>query len=212
MKAPTDETLLQEYAAGKAASFELLVRRHAQELHQFVMRFTRNAVAADDVVQETFLQVHTSASSFDPKRRFKPWLFTIAANKARDFLRARNRKREVPLDAQIGGGDDSAGGQRFVELLAGETATPDDAMGLDEKRRLVKRVVDDMPPKLCEVLILAYYHRFPYKEIADVVGIPLGTVKSRLHAAVAEFGERYRTAASQPAHSQPHTNHGAGGA
>ena len=193
MKAPTDETLLREYAAGKVASFELLVRRHARELHRFVLRFTRNAVTADDVVQETFLQVHTSAASFDPGRRFKPWLFTIAANKARDFLRARNRKREVPLDAQVGG-DEASSGQRFVELLSGDSAAPDEDMGLEEKRRLVKAVVDDMPANLCEVLILAYYHRFSYKDIAAVVGIPLGTVKSRLHAAVAEFGERYRTA------------------
>lgn len=205
MKAPTDETLLKEYTAGKTASFDILVRRHARELHQFVQRFTRNAVTADDVVQETFLQVHTSAASFDPSRRFKPWLFTIGANKARDFLRARNRKREVPLDAQVGGDEDSSG-QRFVDLLSGDSATPDTDMGLDEKRRQVQEVVADMPAKLCEVLILAYYHRFSYKDIAEVMGIPLGTVKSRLHAAVADFGERYRTAREVASDSQSEAN------
>ena len=192
MEAPTDETLLQEYVAGQTASFELLVRRHTRELFQFVMRFTRSSMAAEDVVQETFLQVHLSANRFDFSRRFKPWLFTIGANKARDYLRSRVRKREVPIDAPVSGDGDE--GQRFVELIADEGSTPQDELGLEEKRRLVKSIVDGMPPKLWEVLVLAYYHRFPYKDIADVVDVPVGTVKSRLHAAIADFGERYRAA------------------
>ncbi len=190
MNAPTDEQLLRDFLRGDVASYELLVRRHSQELHQFVMRFTGNSVAAEDVVQETFLQVYHSAGAFDPTRRFKPWMFTIGANKARDHLRRRSRRREVPFDAQISPGED--GGQRFIDLLAGEDVLPDEDMLLDEKRRLVRQIMDTMPEKLSEVLILAYYHRFPYKEIAEIVGIPLGTVKSRLHAAIVSFGERYR--------------------
>lgn len=182
---PSDESLLAEYLAGKAASFELLVRRHAQELHQFVLRFTRSSQAAEDVVQEAFLQVHTSAGSFDTSKRFKPWLFTIAANKARDYLRAKNRKREVPIDATVDAGED--GSQRFVDLMQDDTEAPHEHLSFEERRRLVKNVVEDMPSRLSEVLILAYYHRFPYKEIAEIIDVPLGTVKSRLHAAVAEF-------------------------
>jgi len=188
--APTDETLLQDYLAGKPGSFELLVRRHAQELHQFAMRFTSNAVAAEDVVQETFLQVHSSADKFDLSRRFKPWLFTIAANKARDFIRRRKRRRELPFEAQLNEGEEA--GQRFVSLLAGEHDAPDGDLLLDEKRRAVKEAVGNLPPHLTEVLVLAYFHRFPYKEIADIVGIPLGTVKSRLHAAIVAFEKSYR--------------------
>lgn len=187
---PTDEKLLREHLEGKAGSFELLVRRHAQELYQFVLRFMGDSTTAEDVVQEAFLQVHTSAAQFDPSRRFKPWLFTIAANKARDQLRRRSRRREVAFDAQIGEGEDA--GRSFIHLLAGDSTTPDESLRLDEQRRVVRSVVEEMPPNLCEVLILAYYHRFPYKEIGEIVGIPLGTVKSRLHAAVLWFGERYR--------------------
>jgi len=190
--APTDETLLTEYLAGKTGSFELLVRRHAQELHQFVLRFTGDSTTAEDVVQEAFLQVHTSADRFDPSRRFKPWLFTIAANKARDYLRKRTRRREVAFDAALS--DDRESGSRFVHLLSDDGELPDEALGLDEQRRAVRSVVEEMPDNLREVLILAYYHRFAYKDIADVVGVPLGTVKSRLHSAVGWFGERYRAA------------------
>ena len=117
MDAPTDERLLQEYLDGDAASFELLVRRHTQELYQFALRFTSDSVAAEDVVQETLLQVHTSAGNFDPKRRFKPWLFTVAANKARDHLRRRKRRRELPFDAKIPSEDQAS--QSFIDLLSG---------------------------------------------------------------------------------------------
>ncbi|MFH1574525.1 MAG: sigma-70 family RNA polymerase sigma factor, partial [Acidobacteriota bacterium] len=69
---------------------------------------------------------------------------------------------------------------------------PEEQLTLDERRQLVKAVVDQMPPKLSEILILAYYHKFPYRDIAEIIEVPLGTVKSRLHAAVAYFGEQYR--------------------
>lgn len=194
MDAPTDESLLKEYLHGKQGSFELLVRRHARELHQFVMRFTGDSVAAEDIVQDSFLQVHHSAQSFDPGRRFKPWLFTIAANKARDALRRRTRRREVPFDATIQGGDGEST-SRFLDLLATEDAeTPDEELQADENRQVVRQIIESMPENLSEVLILGYYHRLPYKDIAEIVGVPLGTVKSRLHAAVAAFGERYREA------------------
>ena len=195
MNAPTDETLLREYLRGKQGSFELLVRRHSRELYQFVLRFTGDAVAAEDVVQESFLQVHHSASTFDPKRRFKPWLFTIAANKARDALRRRTRRREVPFEATIRGEESQAGG-RFLDLLASDDGgAPDEEIQADENRQLVRQIIESMPEHLSEILILGYYHRFPYKDIAEIVGIPLGTVKSRLHAAVVAFGDRYREAA-----------------
>ena len=192
MEAPTDETLLKEFLRGDPACFELLVRRHSRELYQFVVRLTGDSMAAEDVIQETFLKVHSAGDSFDPTRRFKPWLFTIAANKARDHIRRRVRRREVPFDAQIR--HDAEGTQRYIHLLSGDNTPPDEELLLDEKRRIVREVIEQMPGKLGETLILAYYHRFAYKEIGEVVGIPLGTVKSRLHAAVAWFAEHYKQA------------------
>ena len=200
MTAPTDEKLLQQYLNGREAGFELLVRRHTQELYRFAMRFTGDSVAAEDVVQETFLQVHNSAGDFDPARRLKPWLFTIAANKARDYLRKLGRRREVPFDAYVGNEDEA--GQRFIDLLSGDDVVPDEDLLLEEKRRLVKSLTKAMPTKLSEVLVLAYYHRFSYKDIAEIVGIPLGTVKSRLHAAIVHFSQRYREAVAEHARDE----------
>lgn len=204
MDAPTDEQLLADYLRGDARSFELLVRRHSRELYQFIARFTGSSTMAEDVVQDAFLQVHLSGHRFDMQKRFRPWLFTIAANKARDHLRSRSRRPEVPLDAHVSG--EEGFGQRFLDLLGVEQPDPLQEMERDAKRRKVRAVVEGMPPALREVLILAYYHRFPYREMAEVLNIPLGTVKSRLHSAVGTFATRYRAALKLEEHpgSSPH--------
>lgn len=191
MTTPSDEQLLVEHIEGLPDRFELLVRRHSQELYRFLARFTGNATLAEEIVQEAFLQVHLAAVSFDRSRRFKPWLFTIAANKARDLLRSRARKPEVPLDAQVGSGDEDAG-QTFRDFMADNAADPVSELEHSEEREQVRDVLARMPEHLREVLVLSYYHQFPYKEIAEVLGVPLGTVKSRLHAAVAHFGRAYK--------------------
>lgn len=190
MNAPTDEQLLADYLAGHADRFELLVRRYSLELFQFLMRFTGNAAAAEDIAQEAFLQVHLSSRNFDPSRRFRPWLFTIAANKARDHLRGRARRPEAPLDARVESSEEE--GRRFVDFLADDSALPTAAIEEEERRHQVRGVIDRMPDHLREVLVLGYYHRFPYKDIAEILGVPLGTVKSRLHAAVAYFAKAYQ--------------------
>lgn len=187
---PSDEALLTEFLKGRPDAFEALVERHARDVYHFVARFVGNAALAEDVVQETFLQVHQSARGFDRSRRFKPWLFTIAANKARDQMRSRSRKREVSVDSLFEGGD----GERksLLEILSSPADEPGETVISDEQCDMVRRIVDGMPEHLKEVLLLGYYQRMAYKEIAEVLEIPLGTVKSRLHAAVAHFAAAYR--------------------
>lgn len=185
-----DERYMRDFLAGDASAFERLVQRYASELFNFVVRFVGSSAAAEDVVQETFLQVHQSAEGFDRDRRFKPWLFTIAANKARDHLRGRARKRERSADAVSRGGESE--GPSLLDVLSDPAAGPEARMEEDEQRQLVRGIVDEMPENLREVLLLGYYQRFPYRDIAEVLGIPLGTVKSRLHAAVAFFAAAYR--------------------
>jgi RNA polymerase sigma-70 factor (ECF subfamily) len=193
----TDEELLAEYAQGRTDRFEVLVRRYSQELFHFLVRFTGGTASAEDILQETFLQVHLSAPTFDPSRRFKPWLFTIAANKARDLMRGRARRPEVPIDAAIE--QDPSGRQRFSDFVAITKDEPGEPLEAEEQKQIVRRIVKQMPDHLREALILAYYHKFPYKDMAEILGVPLGTVKSRLHGAVAAFAEAYRKAVDQNA-------------
>ena len=195
---PSDEELLNRYRNSDRAAFAELVHRYERELFHFLIRFLGDRAAAEDVFQETFLQVHQSAEQFDPERRLRPWLFTIAANKARDVMRQRTRRPTNPLEASIGGSSDEDGG-RFIDLMQASIAMPDEPMQKQEIRDRVQGIVMSMPHHFREILLLSYFHQFPYRQISDMLGIPLGTVKSRLHAAVANFAERWE--AVNPRHS-----------
>ncbi|HEX4056533.1 MAG TPA: sigma-70 family RNA polymerase sigma factor [Tepidisphaeraceae bacterium] len=186
----SDEQLLVAYRHGDRASFSRLVQRYQRELFHFLVRFTGDRAAAEDIFQETFLQVHQSAEQFDPQRRFRPWLFTIAANKARDLHRAQSRRAATPLQASITPGNDDSG--EFIDLMKSADGSPTEPMEKQELQQLVQKTVMEMPANLREILLLSYFHQFPYKQIGEILEIPLGTVKSRLHAAVAFFANRWR--------------------
>jgi RNA polymerase sigma-70 factor (ECF subfamily) len=190
-EARTDEQLLLAYQQGDKPSFAKLVERYQRELFHFLVRFLGDRAAAEDVFQEAFLQVHQSADQFDTARRFRPWLFTIAANKARDLIRSQARRPTNPLQASINPGDDESG--EFMDLMASSDAFPDEGMQKVELQQQVQKTVLGMPQHLREILLLSYFHQFPYKQISDILEIPLGTVKSRLHAAVAHFADRWKS-------------------
>ena len=187
----TDEQLLADYRGGDTQSFATLVARYQRELFHFLVRFLGDRAAAEDIFQETFLQIHQSAEQFDPQRRFRPWLFTIAANKARDLIRSQARRPTNPLQASINPGDEESG--EFIDLMQSVENAPDLPMEREELQQAVHQTVMGMPDHLREILLLSYFHQFPYKQIGDILDIPLGTVKSRLHAAVAHFADRWKT-------------------
>jgi RNA polymerase sigma-70 factor (ECF subfamily) len=188
----TDEQLLVGYAGGEQRALAELIRRYQPELFAFLARFVSDPGAADDLFQETFIQVHKNAKNFDPERKFRPWLFTIAANKARDHLRTACRHAAASLDSASGGrgADDDA--PTYVDLMDSGMAPPPSELAQGEDEAAVQRVLAEMPAHYREVLVMSYYHEFAYKEMAEMLGVPVGTVKSRLHAALAAFAKTYR--------------------
>lgn len=186
---PTDEQLLADYQRGMDGVFEQLIERYRHELFNFLARFVGDRVAAEDVFQETFLQVHLSAGSFDSERRFKPWLFTIAANKGRDYLRRRARRPAAAIDAPLTGDPDS---QSFADLMQADLPGPGEQITQRELQERVQRTVQEMPDHLREILLLAYFQQLSYNEIANILQVPLGTVKSRLHTAVGTFAKLWK--------------------
>ncbi|MEO1236537.1 MAG: RNA polymerase sigma factor [Planctomycetota bacterium] len=186
----SDEQLLGAYRGGRLEAFEALVRRYRPELLHFLIRFAGNRAAGEDLFQETFLQVHISADTFDVSKRFKPWLFTIGANKARDHLRRNKRQRAVPLSALVD--KQQQDGPSFIDFMEADLPLPEDRVLDGETAGLVQDVVSSLPDHLREVLLLAYFNQFAYKEIAEMLGIPLGTVKSRLHSAVGTFAQLWK--------------------
>ncbi len=184
----TDEALVSAHLNGHPQAFPILMERYRPELHGFLQRFIGSRAAAEDVFQDTFLQIHISAASFDSTRAFRPWLYTIAANKARDWYRKDRRRRGISLQTPIG----EHGDGELIDLFASNVQSPSRPATMHEEGALVKVAVDAMPHMHREILVMAYFQKLNYQQMADALEIPLGTVKSRLHSAVAVFADRWR--------------------
>ena len=135
--------------------------------------------------------MHISAPMFDTSRRLKPWLFTIAANKARDAMRSRGRRRTVSLDATV---DSSADAASFAELMPAEISAPDENILNLETRQAVINIVGEMPEPLRVVLLLCYFQGMSYKEIAAVIQRSEGYVGTLIHSASKKLSQRLRQA------------------
>jgi len=182
-----DVQMLRRYAAGDEGAFQELVSQYKDSLYAFLRRFLNDRDLVDDVFQETFMQLYTSRDTFDLSKPLRPWLFTIAANKAKDALRRRQRMDATNLGSMFDGDEYSI--DDVLNTLDHDDHMPYDDLIREETAAAVKRVIAHMPAKLREILILAYFHKFPYAEIAGILRIPVGTVKSRLHTAVGRFAE-----------------------
>lgn len=179
--------LLKRYAAGEEEAFRELVGQYKDSLYAFLRRFLNHSDMADDVFQETFLQLYVSRDTFDLSKPLRPWLFTIAANKAKDALRRNQRADSTNLGSLFDSEDSSI--DDVLNTLDHDEHMPYDDLIKDETATSVKRVISRMPEKLREILILGYFHKFSYAQIAGILHIPVGTVKSRLHTAVGRFAE-----------------------
>jgi len=182
-----DVQLLKRYAAGEEGAFQELVSQYKDGVYAFLRRFLNDRDLVDDVFQETFLQLYVSRDTFDLSKPLRPWLFTIAANKAKDALRRRQRVDSTTLGSMFDSEEHSI--DDVLNTLDHDDHMPYDDLIRDETAAAVKRVIARMPARLREILILAYFHKFSYAEIGGILGIPVGTVKSRLHTAVGRFAE-----------------------
>ncbi|UCD53310.1 MAG: sigma-70 family RNA polymerase sigma factor [Phycisphaerales bacterium] len=186
----TDAELLQRYMQGDEGAFREIVGRYKNSLYAFLKQFLNRTDLVEDVFQETFLQLFTSRESFDLNRPLRPWLFTIAANKAKDTLRKSQRTSAVPIGAISEAQDMSF--DEMLSTLGSDNVSPYDKLEENETVHRVNEVIAGMPENLREILVLAYFHKFSYKQMADVLSIPIGTVKSRLHTAVARFAKDWK--------------------
>jgi RNA polymerase sigma-70 factor (ECF subfamily) len=188
----TDSELLVDYIAGREDAFRELIDRYKSPLYAFLKRFLNRQDLVEDVFQETFLQLYLSKENFDTSRPLRPWLFTIAANKAKDALRKIHRQPSMELGAIAEVSDVSV--DDVVNLLTSYKITPVEEVSMDETAQRVREIITNMPEKLRGILILAYFEQFSYKQMARILSIPIGTVKSRLHTAVAYFAKKWKTA------------------
>ena len=160
----SDEELMEAVARGDERALASLIDRYAARIHAHLCRMTGDRDDADDLLQETWVRVARGARRFDPTRRVRPWLYGVASNLARDLYRRRQVRARAAL----------------AEPSAAAPAAP--VEGIDLRERLAR-----LPERLREVVLLRYYGDLDEAEMAAALGIPRGTVKSRLHGAIREL-------------------------
>jgi RNA polymerase sigma-70 factor (ECF subfamily) len=188
----SDEDLLLRARSGDSQAFASLLRRYEREMYGYLRRYLGDDSLAEDVFQNTFLQLHLKSGQYQPGHPVRPWLYTIATHQAIDALRRNGRHQAVSLDEFRPSGEGES--QRLMEMLEDREPGPLDRAASQEQRERVSASVEQLPDFLRQVLVLAYYQGLKYREIADIVGIPVGTVKSRLHAALVRLQEAWNAA------------------
>jgi RNA polymerase sigma-70 factor (ECF subfamily) len=183
----SDEELLLRFRRGEQDLFGLLVRRYQRELYGYLCRYLGDTTLAEDVFQNTFLQLFIKSDQYEEGRPLRSWLYTIATNQAIDALRRQSRHQAISLEQAQESRNGEA--QNLLEMLESRDASPLELAAGEERRELVKSGIEQLPEFLKQVLLLAYYQGLKYREIADILNIPVGTVKSRLHTALARLHE-----------------------
>jgi RNA polymerase sigma-70 factor (ECF subfamily) len=187
----TDEELLLRYRdSGQTAPFNELVDRYEREIFCYLSRFFCDAGLAEDVLQDTFLQVHLKRGQFEAGRKFRPWLYAIAKYKAIDLQRRNKRRRMVSLD--VPGHCNRQDFNSPINLVQSNQPDPAALAEGTENRRRIRQTVAGLPRKYRSPVILVYYQGLKYREAAEALSLPIGTIKSRLHAALMKLNKTWR--------------------
>jgi RNA polymerase sigma-70 factor (ECF subfamily) len=185
---PTDSDLVARARGGSQSACREIVRRHERPIYNLILRMVRDRSTAEDLAQETFMKAFARLGTFDPRYKLSNWLLKIAHNTVIDHLRVR-RPATVPLD------DLRPGQQHSARDLADDDAV--DALRSVERAeiaRVLERGLARLRAEYRQVVVLRYHEDLSHEEIAGIMGVPVGTVKSLLHRARAELAGYVRKA------------------
>ena len=160
-----DQSLIKAIAGGDRRAMHTLYTRHNVRIYRFILRLVKNAALAEDLVSEVFVDVWRDARSFKGKSQISTWLLAIARNKAISALRRR-------CDEQL---DEEA-----LAVVEDPADNPQILLEKGDRVAIVQRCLAQLSPSHREVLDLVYYHEKSVDEVAEIVGIPVGTVKTRM--------------------------------
>ena len=178
-----DVSLVAETLAGNQLSFQLLVERYQDRMFGLVRHYTKNAVEVEDIVQDTFLKAYRRLETFQRQSSFSTWLYRIAVNTALDFLKRMGRS---PVQA-VEDPELSASPVRGQAGSGVAIAAPDARLRREEIARITAEVLDELPEIFRTVLVLREFEDMSYQQMAEVLGVSIGTVESRLFRARARF-------------------------
>jgi RNA polymerase sigma-70 factor (ECF subfamily) len=179
MTAKTDRNLMDAYLAGENGAFETLVRRHGAAVLGYLVKMTHNQDHAEDLFQETFQKVHEHAGTFKGDD-LKPWLLTIATNTAIGQWRKEKKHAAISLNACPNGHDCPT----LEQTLPSHEPEPSERLERDEQRHQVRAALEQLPAQQRAALILSYYHKLTYQQIAESLDCSIGTVKTHIFRAL----------------------------
>lgn len=164
-----DTQLLNNIAMQDEKAMEVFYRRHSTRLYAFILRHVNNANDANEVMNETMMEVWRKAETFEGRSQVTSWLFSIARFKAIDLLRRKGRRLDTEDE------DENASDEESCSLLAGVES--------EEDKEHVKHCLEKLKNEQRHVVYLAFYEGLAYSDIAEIIAVPTGTVKTRmLHA------------------------------
>lgn len=187
-----DESLIGRILERDAHAFETLFHRYGEAVCRHVARIVRDTAAADDLAQEVFLRVWDRADQWTGQGPFKAWLFRIATRQALNHLRTVRRRREQPIETPRPSADQEDEGYVTGDLVDACSLGPDTLLELAEQRGLVRRLIDELPEEKREVFRMIHDAEMEVREVAERLGIPEGTVKSRLHHARKQIARKWK--------------------
>lgn len=175
----TDDALMQLFSDGSNEAFETLVLRYKNPLYQYIKSMVLDEGAAEDLFQEVFITLFQSADKYQAQGKFKAWLFLMARNKVLNYFRAQ-KKNTLSLDQT-----DEEGNAFLYDTLADGTPPVLDGMTQRETEQTVREAVQKLPERQREILLLR--QDMSFKEIAEMLARPLGTVLSDYHRALGKM-------------------------
>ena len=189
---PSDQDLIERVLERDGRALEMLFERYGEMIRRHLARMAGDSAVAQDLLQETFLRVWTRAAQWDGRGSFKAWLYRIATNLALNHLRSVRRRKEQPLE--IAGEWDSDADDYVSPAWAIDAAAPEpeDVLEMAERHERYRRLVDRLPEEKREVLHLVHEVEMSLQDAADELGIPEGTVKSRLYYAKQRLAQEWR--------------------
>jgi len=184
-----DHQLLAATLTGDEAAFAELTRRYRNQITNYVYRMLDDYDRAVDLAQETFVRVYINAERYQATYSFSTYIYRIAHNLAISELRQRKRRRTIPLPTFFSDKDSE---EMEVEIEDQKQVLADDAMIGNERRQAVARAISSLPEKYRAALVLCHLEEKSYEEISEVLGLPVGTVKSRINRARNLLKEKLR--------------------
>lgn len=182
----TDEQLFKHYTDGDEAAFRLLVQRYEPRIQGFLRKRLSDEERVEDLTQDTFLRIHRARDSYDPGRKFSTWIHTIANNLLKNEFRNRSRRRETVFSSLRPESTASGAPSRPLEFRSGE-ADPEQSAYRSELREAIDMAIERMDEHHRIPFVMREVEDRSYEEIAEAIGIPVGTVKSRLNRARSSF-------------------------